>query len=319
MIEVGILKNFNSGTYKAGVQLAGSLTTYFDNINVARNIPSAAMVVGNYVIVAIPGGNPKDACVIATWPGGTPGGGMEVHGNEYHDPDYATAAALAAHAALNTGAHGVGSNYLAHTGLFVPIAGEFLRQVHLTESSPFTAKINGAPTSTSVVYDTDTNEGSVKGIQSGASYYGRIVLHNTTRGNSRKIVQVNITTNTIITEESADDWADNDDITTQSQVNAEAGYFDVDLSAEIPAAAKFVAIFVLYQELAGLADDNSRTLLYHPYETYGVGKRFYAFASLMLEASSAWWIVPVVSQRITLFYRNASSDMQFVGVIKGYM
>jgi hypothetical protein len=70
MIEVGILKNFNSGTYKAGVQLAGSLTTYFDDISVAKNIPSSALVIGNYVIVAIPGGNPKDACVIATWPAG---------------------------------------------------------------------------------------------------------------------------------------------------------------------------------------------------------------------------------------------------------
>jgi hypothetical protein len=75
MIEVGVLKTFDSGTYKAGVQLAGSLTTYFDDISVARNIPSSAMAVGNYVIVAIPGGNPKDACVIAAWPQGSPGGG----------------------------------------------------------------------------------------------------------------------------------------------------------------------------------------------------------------------------------------------------
>jgi len=75
MIEVGILKNFDSGTYKAGVQLAGSLTTYFDDISVARNIPSSALVIGNYVILAIPGGNPRDACVIATWPGGSPAGG----------------------------------------------------------------------------------------------------------------------------------------------------------------------------------------------------------------------------------------------------
>jgi hypothetical protein len=71
MLEVGTLKNFNSTTYKAGVQFAGSLTTYFDDISVARNIPAAAMIAGNYVIVAIPGENPKDACVIATWPQGT--------------------------------------------------------------------------------------------------------------------------------------------------------------------------------------------------------------------------------------------------------
>ncbi len=67
MIEVGILKNFDNGTYKAGVQLASSLTTYFDDISVAKNIPAAAMVVGNYVIVAIPGGNSRDAVVIAVF------------------------------------------------------------------------------------------------------------------------------------------------------------------------------------------------------------------------------------------------------------
>jgi hypothetical protein len=70
MIEVGTLKNFNSTTYKAGVQLAGSLTAYFDDVSVAGNIPASAMVAGNYVIVAVPGGNAKDACVIATWPRG---------------------------------------------------------------------------------------------------------------------------------------------------------------------------------------------------------------------------------------------------------
>jgi hypothetical protein len=33
------------------------------------------MVVGNYVLVAIPGGNPRDACVVASWPAGSSGGG----------------------------------------------------------------------------------------------------------------------------------------------------------------------------------------------------------------------------------------------------
>jgi len=67
MLHLGILKTWNSTTYKAGVQLAGSLTTYFDNLNVARNISSAEMVVGRRVIVVIPGGNPRDAVVIAVY------------------------------------------------------------------------------------------------------------------------------------------------------------------------------------------------------------------------------------------------------------
>jgi len=75
MLELGILKTWNSTTYKAGVQLVGSLTTYLDDISVSVSIPSTAMVVGNYVLVAIPGGNPRDACVVASWPAGSSGGG----------------------------------------------------------------------------------------------------------------------------------------------------------------------------------------------------------------------------------------------------
>ena len=73
MLEIGLLKTWDAGTYKAAVQFMGSLTTYFDNISVSVSIDTAAMVVGNYVIVAIPNGNPKDACVIAAWPGGSTG------------------------------------------------------------------------------------------------------------------------------------------------------------------------------------------------------------------------------------------------------
>jgi len=81
MLELGILKTFDSETHKAGVQLVGSLTTYLDNISVSVSIPSSAMVVGNYVLVAIPGGNPRDACVVASWPAGSSGGGgVEDHG-----------------------------------------------------------------------------------------------------------------------------------------------------------------------------------------------------------------------------------------------
>jgi hypothetical protein len=67
MIEVAVLKSFDPIQYRAGVQLAGSLTTYFDDINVARNIPSAEMTIGRHVIVALPGGNPRDAVVIAVF------------------------------------------------------------------------------------------------------------------------------------------------------------------------------------------------------------------------------------------------------------
>lgn len=67
MLEIGILKNFDSGTYEATVQLVGSLTTYFDSVNVARNIAAGDMITGRHVILAVPDGNPRDAVVIAVF------------------------------------------------------------------------------------------------------------------------------------------------------------------------------------------------------------------------------------------------------------
>ena len=66
MIEIGILKKWDSVNYTADVQLTTS-ATYFDGIAVARNIASAAMIVGRHVIVAVPDNNPKDAVVIAAF------------------------------------------------------------------------------------------------------------------------------------------------------------------------------------------------------------------------------------------------------------
>jgi len=67
MIQIGVLKNFDSGTYKAGIQLAGSLTTYFDDVSVARNIASGEMIAGRHVILVVPQDNPRDAVVIAVF------------------------------------------------------------------------------------------------------------------------------------------------------------------------------------------------------------------------------------------------------------
>ena len=66
MIEVGILKKWDSVNYQADVQLTTS-ATYFDRIAVARNIASGDMTIGRHVIIAVPAGNPKDAVVIAVF------------------------------------------------------------------------------------------------------------------------------------------------------------------------------------------------------------------------------------------------------------
>ena len=67
MLEIGILKSFDGTTYRAEVQLASSVTTYFGAVPVARNIASGDMVTGRHVIVAIPDTNPADAVLIAVF------------------------------------------------------------------------------------------------------------------------------------------------------------------------------------------------------------------------------------------------------------
>lgn len=67
MIETGTLKNYDAGTHTAGVQTAGSITTYLDAIPVSAALDSGDMTIGHSVILAIPGNNLKDAVVIAVY------------------------------------------------------------------------------------------------------------------------------------------------------------------------------------------------------------------------------------------------------------
>jgi len=64
MTQRGILKDYNGTTHRATVQLVGSLTTYFDDIRVARSIPADQMVLGRHVYVTLPDDYPGTAAVI---------------------------------------------------------------------------------------------------------------------------------------------------------------------------------------------------------------------------------------------------------------
>ena len=313
ILELAVLKNFDAGTYKAGVQLAGSLTTYFDDVPVSRAIPTSALVIGNRVILAMPGDNPKDAVVIATWPGGS-AGGAEVHGNEYHDPDFATEAALSIHAAATTATHGAGANHLALFGTPATLVSKLTPGFSSTNlwgqsglgSSPFTAKINGTPTATSVVYKDDTGENSLNT----GSCACRLVLYNLTRGNSRLIDKANITTNTITTISSTDNWAAEDNITTQSQILAAApGMMDLDLSQAIPSTAKaiLVQIYIYDTTVAG------QLIRLHVYEApYASYRSFPLWNKVVNIFDTLLCIVPVVSNRISFLYTTSGATTGYI-------
>ena len=67
-MKKGMLKSFNSGAYTAIVQLAGSYKVYLEDIAVARNLPTAEMVVGRKVVVLLFDEHiPKEAVVVAVY------------------------------------------------------------------------------------------------------------------------------------------------------------------------------------------------------------------------------------------------------------
>ncbi|MDD4859845.1 MAG: hypothetical protein PHR56_06545 [Dehalococcoidales bacterium] len=67
-LKKAVLKSFNSGSYTAIVQLAGSLKVYLEDIAVARNIPAVEMIAGRRVMVVFfDEHSPKEAVVAAVY------------------------------------------------------------------------------------------------------------------------------------------------------------------------------------------------------------------------------------------------------------
>lgn len=64
----GIIKGFDGTTYKASVQLAGSLGAWLDGIPVARNIASGEMTAGrSCAVVFFDPADPGDAVLMAVY------------------------------------------------------------------------------------------------------------------------------------------------------------------------------------------------------------------------------------------------------------
>lgn len=64
----GVVKSFDSVTYKATVQVAGSLAVWLSGIAVARDIPASEMVAGRgCALIFFDETNPTDAVLVAVW------------------------------------------------------------------------------------------------------------------------------------------------------------------------------------------------------------------------------------------------------------
>ena len=64
----GVLKAFDASTYRATVQVAGSISVWLEEVPVARNILPAELVVGrSCAVVFFDAANPDDAVLIAVY------------------------------------------------------------------------------------------------------------------------------------------------------------------------------------------------------------------------------------------------------------
>jgi len=67
-LKRGLLLSFDAGSYRAELQLAGSLGTALKGIAVARNIDAAEMVIGRKVaLLVFDAANPNDMLICAVW------------------------------------------------------------------------------------------------------------------------------------------------------------------------------------------------------------------------------------------------------------
>lgn len=148
-------------------------------------------------------------------------------------------------------------------------------RVGSTSDSDFMGTINGSPSGTSVVYNAPSSGDEANLVPNSTSQLAKMVLHNTTRGNSALISDCNTGTNTItLTTTVPGDWADTDTITIRSQTNTsnpQSGVYFVDFefTSGIEALTRSIV------GAAAIADSAaaSQSLWLHPYETNVNSKR----------------------------------------------
>lgn len=156
---------------------------------------------------------------------------------------------------------------------FVPYtSSNYIYQIYSHSSSIFTGVINGAPTTTSVVYTVSTGSEDIL-VPTNSTELSKLMLWNTTRGTHRLITAVNTTTNTITTVSSSDSWADTDVITIADQTISDpltekfCG-FDLSQQSEIPILARAIAVNTTTNDSNGGGSFRQ----FHTYTSYNVSK-----------------------------------------------
>jgi hypothetical protein len=205
---------------------------------------------------------------------------------------------------IDTGSY-TGFHFLSQTAAHVEITAG--------ATTPMTCLINGNPTATSVVYDTEANE-----MDWTAARLGLLVVYNITRGTSRLVSAINKTTNTMTTVSTTDAWANNDSLTLLSQTVGNT-YIDVDMitnsNPAIPVTATGLKLEILLMEQTRLGANED--MIVHPTSTWAVGSEQYLKALVLSRFSCLTVDVPLVNNKIS-FKVRAGTNVYVVIQVVGY-
>lgn len=172
---------------------------------------------------------------------------------------------------------------LCNTPFFPVTNSNDIYRIDNHSSTLFIATINGAPLTTSVVYNAPSSGQEDCIVPQASTQLAKARLHNTTRGTYRLITAVNTGTNTIMTVASTDAWASGDTITIESQtVTSPSGLFkfvDLDLSQQtaIPVLARALMFEILKQETG----TTSASTNIHSFDTFASSKEIGVTPSLV--------------------------------------
>jgi hypothetical protein len=160
--------------------------------------------------------------------------------------------------------------------------------VSASSDSDFVTTINGAPSGASVVYNAPSS-GAANAIKPVSStQLAKLVLHNTTRGDSALISDVNTGTSTItLTANAPAGWQSGDTITARSQTNTDnfsggAYYFDFEITSVLNGLARSIVLFIAISDTGGAG----ALLSVHPYVTGAASKRWNLGTQTTLTISS---------------------------------
>jgi hypothetical protein len=125
----------------------------------------------------------------------------------------------------------------------------------------------------------------------------------------RKIEDADIVNDFFVTESSTDDWADNDSIDVQSQVNVAADAFDVDLSDKVAATDAYALFGIVGFDRSG-GNSPVRILQLAPFTADDAGKRVNLFLTLADIKLMGFLPLPIINQKITMKFYSGNTDTE---------